>query len=108
MRVLSVLAVLAAGFGALVAVVTYEIMCFDESWGSTMCPQGAPTTTMTAQLLVGIAGLLPPIGMAVFAFRGQTRLAITSLAIGLMMWMGWAFLNDAAVHAWGSEMRLVP
>jgi hypothetical protein len=108
MRALSVAALVAAAFGGLVAYLTYWVMCFSESGGSTMCPVGEPTTTMSAQLVVGLAGMLPALAMAVFAFRGARRLALAALAVGLVWWVGWAILNDAAVHEWGSDMRLIP
>ena len=108
MRALSVLALLAAAFGAFIAYLTYWILCFSESGGSTMCPEGEPTTTMSAQLVVGLAGVIPALAMALFAFRGAQRLAVAALVLGLVWWAGWAFLNDAAVHEWGSDMRFVP
>jgi hypothetical protein len=108
MRTLSVVAVVAAAFGALAAYATYWAMCFSESGGSTMCPEGEPTTTMSAQLVVGLVGVVPAILMACFAFRGAKRLAVAALVLGLALWAGWAFLNDAAVHEWGSDMRLIP
>jgi hypothetical protein len=108
MRALSIAAVVAAAFGALVAYSTYWAMCFSESGGSTMCPEGEATATMSAQLIVGLVGVAPAILMAFFAFRGAKRLAVAALVLGLALWAGWAFLNDAAVHEWGSDMRLIP
>jgi hypothetical protein len=46
--------------------------------------------------------------MVWFAFRGAKRAAVAALLVGLALWAGWAFLNDAAVHEWGSDMRLIP
>lgn len=107
MRALSIIALAAAGFGAFIAVVTFGVMCFSESGGSTMCPDGNPTATMTAQLVVGLAGLIPPALMTFFAFRAAPRLALRALVAGLVLWGAWAFLNDAAVHGWGPGMRLL-
>ena len=108
MRGFSALALVAAAFGAFIAVVTYEVLCFGESGGSTTCPDGAPTTTMAAQLIVGLVGLVPPSVAVFFAFQDEKRVAIRALVAGLGLWTVWAFLNDAAVHEWGSGMRLVP
>jgi hypothetical protein len=108
MRALALLAVAAAAFGALIAFVTYEVLCFGESGGSNMCPDGKPTTTMSAQLVVGLVGLVPALVMVYFAFRDAKRAAVAALLVGLALWAGWAVLNDAAVHEWGSDMRLIP
>jgi hypothetical protein len=52
MRARSILALVAAAFGALIAFVAYELLCFEDIGGSTMCPDGEPTITMSAQLVV--------------------------------------------------------
>jgi hypothetical protein len=108
MRVFSILALAGAACGALMALVTYEVGCFWESGGSTMCPDGDPTTTMSAQLVVGLVGLAPALAMVLFAFRDAKRPFVAALLVGLATWAAWALLNDAAVHGWGSDMRLVP
>jgi hypothetical protein len=72
-----------------------------------MCPDGEPTTTMTAQLVVGLAGLIPAAAMVRFAFRDAKRASVVALIVGLAVWAAWAFLNDAAVHEWGPGMRLL-
>jgi hypothetical protein len=82
-------------------------MCESESGGSTMCPMGEPTTTMNAQVLVGYAGILPAAAMAYFAFGGRTKAAKVALAVGLLWWAGWIFLNDASVHGWNDGMTLL-
>ena len=51
---------------------------------------------------------MPPLAMAIFAFSGKKRLAVVALIVGLVLWTGWAFLNDASVHEWGSDMQLIP
>jgi hypothetical protein len=106
-RALSILAVVAAGFGTLVAWGNHWAMCESESGGSTMCPLGEPSTTMTAQLVAGMAGTLPALVMAYFAFRGRRTEAQVALAVGLLWWAGWAFLNDASIHGWGDGMTLL-
>jgi hypothetical protein len=108
MRALSVFVFFAAAFGAFVAVTTHWVMCHGEFGGSTMCPQGEPTGTMTAQLIVGLVGVVPPLVMIAAAFRDKRRAALAALVVGLILWAGWAFLIDAAVHGWGSDMRFVP
>jgi len=47
----------AAAFGALIALLTYWVLCFEGSGGSTMCPNGHPTATMTARLSSGSLAL---------------------------------------------------
>jgi hypothetical protein len=108
MRAVSIFALLAAAFGALIAIVTFQVMCFGEGGGSTMCPEGEPTTTMIGQLVLGILGFGSAIAMVLFAFRDDKRAAIAALVFALVLWAAWGLLNDAAVHEWGSEMRLIP
>jgi hypothetical protein len=103
-RALSVSALIATGFGALVAYGTYWGGCLSESGGSTMCPMNEPTNTMQAQLVLGIVGVIPALLMAFFAFRGRGRPAKATLVIGLVMWAVWGVLNDASVHGWGDDM----
>jgi hypothetical protein len=47
MRAISFVALVVAAFGALVSYGTYWAMCESESGGSTMCPNGVPTTPWT-------------------------------------------------------------
>jgi len=54
---MSMLLLAAAAFGALIALLTYWVLCFEGSGGSTMCPNGHPTATMTAQLSSGSLAL---------------------------------------------------
>jgi hypothetical protein len=76
--------------------------------GSTMCPQGEATTTMTAQLVVGLARMAPQLAMVGFAFHDRRQAVVAALVVGLILWVGWALLNNAAVHGWDSDMRQVP
>ena len=108
MRAASVFAFSAAAFGAFVAVTTHWVMCNGEIGGSTMCPQGKPTSTMTAQLVVVLIGLAPPLVMIVAAFANKRRAALAAVVVGLILWAGWAILADAAVHGWDSDMQFVP
>jgi hypothetical protein len=43
-----------------------------------MCPEGEATTTMSAQLIVGLVGVVPAVLMAFFAFRGAKRAAVAA------------------------------
>jgi hypothetical protein len=108
MRALSILALAGAASGAFFALLTFQLLCHGDSGGSLMCPDGEPTITMTLQLIVGVAGLVPPILMTYLAFRNARRAAIIALICGLVLWAGWGFLNDAAVHGWSSQMTLIP
>jgi hypothetical protein len=105
----SLLSLIAATFGAFIAYVTYGLLCHGESYGSTMCPDGNPTTTMSAQLVVGLLGLIPPALMVYFIFFRESKRGMwISFLVGLVVWAGWAVLNDASVHGWDSDMVLVP
>lgn len=108
MRALSIAALVAAAFGTFIAFVTYAVLCNGESGGSTACPNGEATETMIAQLIVGLLGLLPPAVMAYFAHQDRRTPALIALILGVVLWIGWGVLNDAAVHGWGSGMRFVP
>jgi hypothetical protein len=103
-RTLSVFALVAAGFGALIAYGTYWASCLSESGGSTMCPMNEPTNTMQAQLVLGIVGVIPALLLVLFAFRGRRTPAKAALLIGLVMWAVWGVLNDASVHGWSDDM----
>jgi hypothetical protein len=63
-------------------------MCFSDSQGSTMCPAGEPTTTMMAQLIVGLVGVVPAPVIVFFAFRDAKRLVVAALVVGLALWTG--------------------
>ena len=108
MRALSIVAFVAAAFGTFIALVTYAVLCNGESGGSTSCPNGHATETMNAQLMIGLLGLLPPAVMGYFAHRHRRGPALIALILGVVLWVAWGVLNDAAVHGWGSEMRFVP
>ena len=108
MRALSIVAFVAAVFGTFIALVTYALLCNGESGGSTACPNGEATETMTAQLILGFLGLLPPAVMGYFAHQDRRGPALIALILGVVLWVGWGVLNDAAVHGWGSGMRFVP
>jgi hypothetical protein len=104
----SLITLAAAVLGSFVAYLTYALLCFGDSGGSTMCPNGHPSTTMTFQLVVGLLGVVPAAYFVFCVFRDRNRRAAAVLIGGLLMWAGWALLNDAAVHGWGGGMRLIP
>jgi hypothetical protein len=107
LRALSVVALLGAAFGAFLGWATYWAMCESESGGSTMCPNNEPTLTMNAQLYGGYAGLIPAAVVAYFAFRGSRTAAKVALAVGLVYWVAWLFVNDASIHGWNDHMTLL-
>jgi hypothetical protein len=59
---------------------------------------------MQAQLVLGLAGVIPAAAMAFFAFRRHPTAARVALVTGLVMWAVWALLNDASVHGWEDDM----
>ena len=97
---------LAAGFAALVALATYEVLCFGETGGASECRDGNPSITMVAQLVLGIAGFTMATGLLVQGLRGRREAARRYLACGLATFAVWAVLVDAATHGWGHGMRL--
>ncbi len=103
MRALSLASVVAASFGAFIAYLTYGLLCAGSDNGSC----GADSTAMKAQLVIGLLGLIPVGAMVYFSFKGSRLGAVVSLVVGLLIWAGWAVLNDAAVHGWDSDMVLV-
>jgi hypothetical protein len=61
-----------------------------------------------AQLWVAVGGLIPA-GLTVWAAFDPTRSRVPGFALAsLIVYLTWAVLNDAAVHGWGADMRLVP
>jgi len=52
----------------------------------------------TAALVVAIVGLLPALMFLINAGLGRIRRALTWLAIGLLTYLAWAVLSDAATH----------
>ena len=100
----AVLLFLAAAFGGVVAWATYGIGCYGESYGSSLCPDGDATTTMTLQLVVALVGVAVAAAMLAFVWRGRTRLARGALAAAIAIFALWAVLNDASVHGWDRDM----
>jgi hypothetical protein len=101
-RFLSVVAVLAALFGAFIAWVTYALLCASSDNGC-----GTAEGIMKTQLIVGVIGLIPAAAMVYYSFSGSSRRAVIAFVTGLIVWAVWAVLNDAAVHGWGHNMVLL-
>ncbi len=104
LRVIGAIALLlAAAFGTLVAVVTLYALCRDGTHVS--CLRG-PSFELVAQLVVATLGLGAAALLLANAVRDRPRRATRWLVVGLALYVGWAFLNDAAVHGWQS-LRLL-
>jgi hypothetical protein len=95
---------LAAAFGGLIAWVTYSVMCYGESGGSSMCPDGVATTTMTMQLMIALLGVAIAAVMLGFAWHRKIRAARGAMLAALAIFALWAVLNDASVHGWDHDM----
>jgi hypothetical protein len=61
-----------------------------------------------AQLWVALAGVALVTWIGITAWRRQYHLTRPLLLCALVLYLGWAVLNDAAVHGWGADMPLVP
>lgn len=103
-KLVAILLFLAAAFGGVIAWVTYSVLCYGESGGSSMCPNGDATTTMTLQLVVALVGVAAAAAMVGFAWRGRARRAREALAAAVAIFALWAVLNDASVHGWDRDM----
>jgi len=58
------------------------------------------TPTLTAQLVIAVAAVIPP-GLVVRALeRRDDRQAVVWFRIGIVVYIAWGVLNDAAVHGW--------
>jgi hypothetical protein len=58
------------------------------------------TPLLTAQLVVALAGLIPAGLFARALNRHDERQTVLWLAIGIVVYVAWGVLNDAAVHGW--------
>jgi hypothetical protein len=67
-------------------------------------PPGTPACSRqdlaSWQLAVAVVGLVPTALFAYAVSSGRKRLALGALAAGVLCYLGWALLNDAAVHGW--------
>jgi uncharacterized BrkB/YihY/UPF0761 family membrane protein len=94
---------LACALGLFVAALVATVSAFATS--SAACdPPGTPAcgrqNLASWQLTLAVVGLVPA-GLLVYAVAsGRKRLALGALAAGVLCYLGWALLNDAAVHGW--------
>jgi drug/metabolite transporter (DMT)-like permease len=102
-----ILAAVLIGLGALLAVAlgwaTDYVAC--ETEGTDACSRSG---LAELQLWIAVAGLVPAGLTLGAAFRGTHNRLRWIAAVTVLIYLVWAVLNDAAVHGWGSDMRLVP
>lgn len=91
--VVAALAVLGACFAAAVAYAANGILSTGES-------NSHQTPLLVAQLIVAVVGLLRASLFARALVRRRDLQALIWLVISLFVYLGWAVLNDAAVHGW--------
>ncbi|HEY8083021.1 MAG TPA: hypothetical protein VIE64_05630 [Solirubrobacterales bacterium] len=98
---ISLLAACAAVFGAFFGWVVYAMaQSADGNYDGTV------STATTVQFILGWVGIAPVLVMAYFVFRGRNHQAVAALIAGVIVWAGWAILNDAAVHGWRDSFFL--
>jgi hypothetical protein len=101
--VLGALALLGgATFAFLVAGVVNWLACENE--GSEACSRQG---LACAQFIVATIGLVPALLLVVAAALPKRRLAVLALAVGVPVYLAWAFLTDAAIHGW-DDLKLIP
>lgn len=88
-------AVLAACVAAFIAYATNGVLSTEES-GSHETP------LLIAQAIVGLVGLLPVGLFARALVRRRDFQAVVWLCIGVVVYLVWGLLNDAAVHGWAN------
>lgn len=98
----ALVALCGASFAVLLANAVNWLAC--ESQGSEACERQDIAST---QLVVAIAGLVPAIILVVAVARGNRRLTALALVVGVLLYLGWAILLDAAVHGW-DDLTLEP
>jgi hypothetical protein len=102
LRSMAIVASCAALFGAVVGWVAYAMAASAD--GNS---DGSVSTETTLQFILGWAGIVPVAAMAYLVFTRSTRKATVAFAIGLIVWMAWIVLNDAAIHGWDDDMTIV-
>ena len=65
---------------------------------TTACENGCPYPS--AQLWVAFGGLVPAIGLLLAVVRRNRTLALIFLLSGVLIYLLWGLLNDAATHGW--------
>ena len=105
-RAVALLAALVALGGACFAVMfaTAVDWLACENEGTPACERQDLASTQQA---VALIGLVPAIVLVVAGARGNRRLTVLALVVGLPLYVGWAILVDAAVHGW-DDLTLVP
>lgn len=105
-RVLGVLGALAllgaAAFAFLVAGVVNWLAC--ENQGTEACSR---QDLASAQFILALIGLVPALVLVVAAALDRKRMAAFAVAVGVPLYLTWAFLMDAAIHGW-DDLKLVP
>lgn len=105
-RVVFVLVALAlfggAAFAVLVGGVTNWLACENE--GTPAC---ARQDLASAQFALAVVGLIPSFVLVLAALLGKRRLAVAAVVVGVLLYLAWAILLDAAVHGW-DDLRLIP
>ena len=92
----------AACFAVMAATAVDWLACENE--GTEACGRQDLAST---QQVVAIIGLIPAIVLVVAGARGNQRLTVLALLVGLPLYVGWAILVDAAVHGW-DDLTLAP
>lgn len=90
-----VAAMIAACFAAIIACATNGILSTEESYSHE-------TTLLIAQLAVAAVGLLPAGLFARALIRRNDSQAVVWLVLGIVVYVAWGVLNDAAVHGWAN------
>lgn len=91
-----------AAFAVLVAGVVNWLACENE--GSEACSR---QDLASAQFIVAMVGLVPALVLVVAAALSSRRMAVLALALGVSVYLAWAFLMDAAIHGW-DDLKLIP
>jgi hypothetical protein len=92
--VLSLVVLIGAVFAAVVALATVLYTCDDPTSGH--CENRGPFRT---QLVVALLGLVPALSSVVASLLRRDSLALASFVLAVLVYVVWAFLNDAAVHS---------
>jgi hypothetical protein len=86
----AIAALFGACLAAWVAAISKNLVC------ESTCRDGL----MTTQLIVAVLGLFPVGALLYAALRNRSRLALLSFGAGVVTYLAWGILNDAAVHGW--------
>jgi hypothetical protein len=94
---LTVVGLAGAGFGTFMAWVIYAIECGEDT--SDDCPpDDGPSSELTAQLWVAVAGLVFAVLTVYFTARKRKRRAIASLGGAVVLYALWGILNYQILH----------